>query len=260
MILNFLSKNKYAIIFWLMLWLLQSLLMSGGTEVDFYLVKNIVIVGLQFLVVQLNLKMLFPVFFDKQKYLPYILLSGILVYLVFSLSYVLIDLVFSLYYPNFKSILPVEFQYDFWRILSGSSFYSLTLVCSLVYKLLQKNQDKETKNLALEKKLISASATSKINIKDGHRVHQLLAKDVYFIKGLKEYVVWHTTSKNIVALQTLSSIENDYQKMGFLRVHKSYIVNMKYVSSFEKNNLYVQGEIIPVGRAFKKNVFDFFNL
>ncbi|NER17798.1 LytR/AlgR family response regulator transcription factor [Spongiivirga citrea] len=252
-----LSEKKYAITFWIALWLAQSFLMAGGNELEFYLIKNIAIVGLQFLVVQVNFKVLFPFFFLKKTYLLYIMLSILLVYIVFSSSFIFIDLIFEFYYPRFDGGAQIGLISDFWAILSGSSFYSLALVCSLVYKLLKTNQDKEATNQELQKRLENDEHNNPITIKEGHKTHQLLAKDIHFIKGLKEYVVWHTKNGNIVALQTLNTIEAEYKEMGFLRVHKSYIVNMNHVSSFKSNNLNVQGELIPIGRVFKKNVIEF---
>jgi len=149
------------------------------------------------------------------------------------------------------------FTMDFWQILSGSSFYSLTLVCSLVYKLLKINQEKESINVELKQKLEGDAIKDSVIIKEGHKTHKVLIKDIYFIKGLKEYVVWRVNKKSIIALQTMNSIELDYKDKGFLRVHKSYIVNMAHVSSYKSNSLKIGDDIIPIGRTFKKSVSEF---
>lgn len=254
---NLFKEKAQSIIFWLLYWLIQSVLMSGGTELDFYLIKNVVIVGLQFSLVYINFKWLFPQFFSKKKYVVYVFFSIVLIYTVFTFSFILIDKIFSLYYPNFIVQKEVVFAFDFWSILSGSSFYSLALVCSLVYMLLQTNQEKEDVNVALKKQLVNGIKKNAVIIKEGHKTHKVLVEDIYFVKGLKEYVIWHTENKNIIALQTMSGIASDYKSVCFLRVHKSYIVNMKHVNSFESNSLKVNNEIIPIGRAYKKNVTNF---
>jgi len=255
---KFLLDKKYNILFWMVYWFIQSLLMSRGDTVDFYLIKNIIIVGLQFLVVYFNFKWLFPRFFEKGKYALYVSLSIVLIYSVFSLSFVLIDTAFYLYYPNFSMQDDgAYFTTDFWRILSGSSFYSLALVCSLVYKLLKINKAKESLNVELKQQLKEDNNVGSVTINEGRKIHKVLIKDIYFIKGLKEYVVWHVKDKNIIVLQTMNSIEADYKDKGFLRVHKSYIINMSHVSSFKSNSLTIGNDIIPIGRTFKKRVSEF---
>lgn len=256
MILN-LAKRKFKVyIFWIVYWFIQSVLMSGGKEVHFYLVKNIVLVGLQICVVYLNLKVLFPLFFTKKKYLVYSILSFLLIYTAFTISFGLIDVLFGFVYSGFKGMLEVRFATDFWEILSGSSFYSLGLVCSLVYQLIKLNNEKDSAHLELKQNIIKNSKDKIITIKEGYQTHKIAIDDVYYIKGLKEYVVWHTKSRNVIALQTMRSIEENYKELGFLRVHKSYILNREHIDTIQTNSIFVNGEQIPIGRAYKSNLMD----
>ena len=158
--------------------------MSGGTALDGYLVKNIAIVGLQMFVVYFNLKILFPYFFEKKRYGLYIVISSILIYAVYTISFFAIRFVFS--FQNIKVIGNFGFPVDFWRILSGSSFYSLALVCSTVYKLIGINKKIEKENHKIKKE----NASETICIKEANKSHFVLLQDIYFIKGLREYVVW----------------------------------------------------------------------
>ena len=256
--LKTLSYKKYSILFWIIYWFVQSLLMSRGEGLDFYLIKNIVIVSLQIFVVYANYKWLMPRFFERKNYVAYVVFSAVLIYLVFTASFVILDVVFDLYYANYIVQKDVMVSSDFWIILTGSSFYSLALVSSTVYRLLQSNQEKEAANKILIERLNGNNVASVI-IKEGHKTHKILIEDIYFVKGLKEYVVWHLKDKNIITLQTMSGIELDYKDKGFLRVHKSYIVNMVHVNSFNSNSLEIGDHSIPIGRTFKKRVTEFIN-
>lgn len=55
----------------------------------------------------------------------------------------------------------------------------------------------------------------------------------------------------------MSGIETDNKERSFLRVHKSYIVNMKQLHKYDSNSLKVQDKIIPVGRVYKIKVETF---
>lgn len=249
------TKDRFAtykwLFFWIGFWLLQSLLMSGGEVVWFYLIKNIAIVGLQMAVVYVNLKVLFPRFFQKAKYASYVIAGVVLIYLVFSLSFVFIDLLFFAFL-DFENSALTDFILvtDFWAILSGSSLYSLALVCSTLYQLLR-----ITKRATGTEEVVSTEA---ILLKEGHKTHIIKPSDVHYIQGLKEYVIWNTNSGKIVVLQSLAHIENQYATHGFLRVHKSYIINARNVNSVESRNIHIGSIEIPIGRKYKDNVLAYF--
>ena len=146
---SFNNSRTKAFLYWIFFWFLQSILMSGGKHVNFYLQKNIAIVSLQAIVVYINLYVLFPFLFEKKKYILYTVSSIVLIYLIFSISFFFIELIFSL--SSVKSVfIGSYFSTDFWRILSGSSFYSLALVCSTLYQLLIINRKIEKENQKTE--------------------------------------------------------------------------------------------------------------
>lgn len=139
------------------------------------------------------------------------------------------------------------FSTDFWRILSGSSFYSLALVCSTIYILLKRNQ-------RLEKINTKDPSQETIEIREGKRTHIVPLKNVYFVKGLREYVVWHTKDKNIISLQSLKEIEASLYEKGFSRIHKSYVINRTHITVVQSNSVTINEVEIPVGRKYKDNL------
>lgn len=213
-VLEKLAPKKIGIVlFWIIFWMVQSVLMSGGELVALYLVKNIAIVGLQLLVVIINVHVLYPLLFAQKKYVAYIFISLFLIYLVFSFSFFFIELALS-FTPVPFDFPGIRFSTDFWIILSGSSFYSLALVCSTLYKLMETNQEKdkvnqqllyvnqstETKYLDLKERLNNSNKI--LTIREGNKKHLVPVTDIYYIKGLKEYVVWHTKYEKIVTLDS----------------------------------------------------------
>ncbi|MEQ6123620.1 LytTR family DNA-binding domain-containing protein [Pseudotenacibaculum sp. MALMAid0570] len=221
--------------------------MSGASGFDFYLIKNIAIVSLQAIVVYANTNILFPFLFDRKRYLLYTLSSVILIYLIFSISFTCIDLAFSTFTSLQSEFLGPYFSTDFWRILSGSSFYSLALVCSTIYILFKRNQ-------TLEKDFAKGITDEIIEIKEGKKTHFVKLSDIYFIKGLREYVLWNTKNKNIISLQSLKEIESSLKEKGFIRIHKSYIVNTEHIDSIQSNSVTISKEELPIGRAYKNNL------
>jgi len=233
--------------FWLFIWFIQSLLMSGGEHLSFYLVKNMAIVGLQFLVVTINLKWLFPRFFRKKRFVLYVGLGFILVYLVFAISFRLIDILMGLFFDFYFS--PNDtwlFSFDFWTILSGSSLYSLAFLCSALFALFKQHQ--------LNVKTTEPKVKEVIQLKEGSTTHLVQLEDVLYVKGLKEYVVWQTINQKIVVLGTLKKIDETYSDKGFMRVHKSYIINTFRVTTFNNNSVLLDDIEVPIGRTYKKEI------
>ena len=94
-----------------------------------------------------------------------------------------------------------------------------------------------------------------IFVKDGNKLVRVELKNILFIKGSREYVTIHTRDKKIMSLQTLKNLESELPS-EFIRVHNSYIIFIPSVGTISKNELEVEGEIIPIGITYKKNFLD----
>lgn len=80
------------------------------------------------------------------------------------------------------------------------------------------------------------------------------AKDILFIKGLREYALVQTRTKNYMIRESLRDIELRFARFGFLRVHKSYIVSMHHVAVVDHNVVRVGDEVIPIGKTYREAV------
>lgn len=94
-----------------------------------------------------------------------------------------------------------------------------------------------------------------IFVKDGSKLVKVELKNILFIKGTREYVTIYTRDKKIMSLQTLKNLETELPP-AFIRVHNSYIVFIPSVGTISKNELEIEGEIIPIGITYKKNFLD----
>jgi two-component system, LytTR family, response regulator len=94
-----------------------------------------------------------------------------------------------------------------------------------------------------------------IFIKDGNKLVKVELKNILFIKGTREYVTIHTRDKKIMSLQTLKNLETELPA-EFIRVHNSYIVFIPSVGTISKNEVEIEGEIIPIGITYKKNFLE----
>jgi two-component system, LytTR family, response regulator len=90
-----------------------------------------------------------------------------------------------------------------------------------------------------------------IFIKDGSKLVKVELNKILFIKGTREYVTVYTKDKKIMSLQTMKNLEQELPA-NFLRVHNSFIINIRAIDSISKNEVEIGKEIIPIGQTYKK--------
>ncbi|CCV64241.1 Two-component system, response regulator, LytTR family [Alteracholeplasma palmae J233] len=73
-------------------------------------------------------------------------------------------------------------------------------------------------------------------------------------------VVYYDQSKSFEFIQTIQEIESKLPEDTFIRVHRSYIINMAYLDSFQGKDIKLKNDlIIPIGITHKKKVKELFN-
>lgn len=88
-----------------------------------------------------------------------------------------------------------------------------------------------------------------------YQVHKIRFNDILWIEGLSEYVKIHCIARTYVTLASLKGLEEKLEGFAFLRVHKSFIVNEKYIGAYQYSEIELQnGKKIPVGRSYRKNI------
>lgn len=91
-------------------------------------------------------------------------------------------------------------------------------------------------------------------------LHKIHLKDIKYIVSEKNYVTVVTTKKRYSYLEALKNLEAKLANELFLRTHKSYIINSSFIDKISGNIVIIDGEKIPIGRTYKKDLFDKLNL
>jgi two-component system LytT family response regulator len=81
--------------------------------------------------------------------------------------------------------------------------------------------------------------------------------EIDFIEGLKDYVIVHCGDSRHMVASNLKSIHAGLPKNLFLRVNKSYIINVSKIKSIDSEWVVIQSKQLPIGENFKKSVFEF---
>lgn len=89
-------------------------------------------------------------------------------------------------------------------------------------------------------------------IKEEGVLSKLPHKDILYFEALGDNVKVHTKAKVHVITATMKSIEEKLKhNKNFVRIHRSYIINLNYLENFDSETSIVAGRIIPLGNKYK---------
>jgi DNA-binding LytR/AlgR family response regulator len=118
---------------------------------------------------------------------------------------------------------------------------------------------KEWYSTKLDKNLDIQSNKDFLFIKSGHKIIRINFNDILYIQGMSEYVkIFLNTGKPIMSLLSLKSLEAQLPEKMFMRVHKSYIVNLQKIKIIERNEIVNDdGTTIRVSQQYKEKFQEF---
>jgi len=96
-------------------------------------------------------------------------------------------------------------------------------------------------------------------IKSEYKILRINLSDIKFVEGMREYVRIHTESKKpVMALMSMKKVEEYLPDKSFMRVHRSYIVNLDKITTVERNRIIFDEDVyIPVSEQYKAKFQEF---
>jgi DNA-binding LytR/AlgR family response regulator len=105
------------------------------------------------------------------------------------------------------------------------------------------------------KNTVESNTNDFLFIKADRRFYKLNFDEIKFIEGLKDYVVIHTKTQKLITAMNLKTIHQKIQQETFVRVSKSYVVNLNFIDSFDNHNIYIDESEIPLGEVYRSDFF-----
>ncbi len=109
-------------------------------------------------------------------------------------------------------------------------------------------------------KTVEAAVAEEIFIKSEGKLTRLNFHEILYIESLGDYVKYFTSTKNYLTLSTLKSVEQKMCSNNFMKVHRSYIVNLQKIKDIQDNSLLIEGKVIPISKTFKSEVMNRINV
>ena len=130
---------------------------------------------------------------------------------------------------------------------SFDRFYKSVLKVKETYNLIHNSTPTTLKQLPPDYLFVNAD----------YSLVKVIISEISFIEGLKDYIKIYLTGqlKPIITRMSMKTIEERLNLLGFIRIHKSYIVNLGKITSIKKTRLFVHDTEIFSGDNYKDPLF-----
>ena len=144
----------------------------------------------------------------------------------------------------------------------GAESYEFNAVDYLLkpfkYDRFLKAVNKATAHTSIQKETnLNYTVIKPLLIKSGTITYKIEQDDIFYIEGAGNYITIYTKSKKILALLPLNDILKLLCQENFVRIHKSYIISRKHITSIERAKVIINDAAIPIGITYREQFSNF---
>jgi len=119
--------------------------------------------------------------------------------------------------------------------------------------LLEKEFNAKTQIKTEEK--VEQTGADFISIKDNNVIYRIPHSDIFYIQSWGNYLKFFLKEQGVkIVRKTIKLIETELPQDQFLRIHKSYIININYIASIEGSQIRIDDLKLPIGKSYLVNV------
>tara|TARA_R110000868_G_scaffold408293_4_gene690970 strand:+ start:3942 stop:4664 length:723 start_codon:yes stop_codon:yes gene_type:complete len=118
---------------------------------------------------------------------------------------------------------------------------------------------------AIDKVFISSNPSSPINLQESHNNDhhfvfvpsdkknvKICLDEILYIESKRDYILIKTELKEVTTYQTITYMEERLPRNQFVRVHRSFIINLNKIESWSNNEIELKETTVPIGRTYKR--------
>lgn len=102
---------------------------------------------------------------------------------------------------------------------------------------------------------VSDSSDGSIFLKTEYKIIRVEINDIVYIEGMSEYLRIFTGNgeKPLIVLLAMKKIEERLPSASFMRIHRSYIINLRKIKEINKNRVWIDSDTaLPIGDSYKE--------
>lgn len=91
-------------------------------------------------------------------------------------------------------------------------------------------------------------------VRSDRRMVKIDFDNIAYIESYSDYIKIHLKNETVVTRETISAIEAKLPKQQFIRIHRSFIISIKQISSFTNEHINITNKALPISRSYKQSV------
>jgi two-component system LytT family response regulator len=135
-----------------------------------------------------------------------------------------------------------------------------------LYELLQLQRKHDAKDEIVEvKEEVEASEAADgkgvLSVYADRKTNLVKLSNIVYLESAGEYVRLHLSDgTTLVTLFRLKNMESSLQSSQFMRVHRSYIINLAHISGYTKGRVFLSNDdYVPIGENYKEQFLNYIN-
>ncbi|MFP4557116.1 MAG: LytR/AlgR family response regulator transcription factor [Bacteroidales bacterium] len=93
-----------------------------------------------------------------------------------------------------------------------------------------------------------------LNVKADRKTYKVDISKIQYVESLKDYVKIVCSNESIVTHDSLSNFESFLKEYGFIRIHRSFLVAIAKIKSFDAESVFLENNQLPISRSYRKSV------
>ncbi|MFT3825132.1 MAG: response regulator [Chitinophagaceae bacterium] len=94
-------------------------------------------------------------------------------------------------------------------------------------------------------------------VRDGYIFKKILFSELLYLESDANYVILHLRSqKKVMVRSTLNDFSGQLDPKAFVRIHRSYSVNIHHIDDISPTEVSIEGTKIPVGKSYREELFN----
>jgi DNA-binding LytR/AlgR family response regulator len=93
-----------------------------------------------------------------------------------------------------------------------------------------------------------------ISFRSDRKMIKVALSDILYIESIKDYIKVITASNTVITKQSISSVEEMLPAEMFIRIHRSYIVALNKIESYNNELVWIAKQELPISRMYRHEV------
>jgi DNA-binding LytR/AlgR family response regulator len=126
--------------------------------------------------------------------------------------------------------------------------YSLDRFLRAVHRAINPEQKHGT---TAGKEILTTENERFLYVRADRKMVKIMVEEIRYIESLKDYVRIFLPDRQVITKQTITALEEMLPEHGFTRIHRSFIVAVNKIDSYNLNAVFIGKTELPVGPLYK---------